>query len=50
MSCNRIVVILDQSGSMGGCEDDIITGMNDFITEQKKVEKERNHENSQKGF
>lgn len=42
--CRRIVVILDESGSMSGIRQDIIDGMNKFITEQKKVEPEANHE------
>lgn len=41
---SHIVVILDESGSMSGTENQIITGMNDFIKEQKKVEPGRNNE------
>ena len=33
----HIVMILDESGSMGGIQKDIIKSVNDFITEQKSI-------------
>jgi Mg-chelatase subunit ChlD len=32
-----IVVVLDKSGSMGSCRDEVTSGFNHFIEEQKKV-------------
>lgn len=36
----EIIMVLDRSGSMGSCADDVIGGFNAFIEDQKKVEGE----------
>ena len=42
--CNRIILILDESGSMNTQTQDIIGGVNEMIKQQRLVEPERNHE------
>jgi hypothetical protein len=41
--CDRLILILDESGSMSDQKDDIIGGVNEMIRQQRKVEPERNH-------
>jgi hypothetical protein len=41
--CDRMILVLDESGSMSNQSDDIIGGVNTMIHQQRKVEPERNN-------
>jgi hypothetical protein len=41
--CDRMILVLDESGSMGNQTADIIGGINTMIRQQRKVEPERNN-------
>lgn len=43
-TCNRLILLLDESGSMSSQRDDIIGGINEMIRQQRQVEPNRNHE------
>lgn len=43
-TCNRLILLLDESGSMSSQRDDIIGGINEMIRQQRALEPRRNHE------